>query len=155
MALTLNGIAQGYITDRIVDLLRSGGIASCMVDMGEIRALGARPDATPWRVGVADPVAAAPLSPSVVEVIDKAVATSSPDGFRFDAAGRFNHLLDPRTGLPAACWRNVTVVAPEAATADALSTAFSLMNEGAIARASARRGGIRTHLFDGDRSVTL
>lgn len=52
MALTLNGIAQGYITDRAVEVLRQGGIGKSMVDMGEIRALGTRPDGSPWRVGI-------------------------------------------------------------------------------------------------------
>ena len=45
MALTLNGIAQGWITDRLIDLLRGAGVTSTLVDMGEIRALGT------WRVG--------------------------------------------------------------------------------------------------------
>src|SRR5690606_10882163 len=52
MALTLNGIAQGFITDRIVELLRAGGVTSTLADVGEIRALGRRPDGTPWRVGI-------------------------------------------------------------------------------------------------------
>ena len=155
MSLTLNGIAQGYITDRIVDLLRAGGIESSLVDMGEIRALGARPDAAPWRVGLAGPAAGAALSPDTLEIVDKAVATSSPDGFRFDPAGRFGHLLDPRTGSSSARWRNVTVVAPDAATADALSTSFSLMDEGAIEKVTGALRGVRAHLFDGAASVSL
>src|SRR6185503_17990117 len=48
MALTLNGIAQGYITDRIVALLRSGGIDHSLVDLGETRALGSHPDGRSW-----------------------------------------------------------------------------------------------------------
>ena len=44
MGLTLNGVAQGYITDRVVDLLREAGIGSCLVDMGEIRTLGLHPE---------------------------------------------------------------------------------------------------------------
>ncbi len=155
MALTLNGIAQGYITDRIVDLLRAGGIESSLVDMGEIRVLGARPDATPWRVGLANAVAGAQLSPAVLEIVDKAVATSSPDGFRFDPAGHFGHLLDPRTGLSSARWRNVTVVAPDAATADALSTAFSLMEAGMVAAAKESHPGLQVHLADEQKSISL
>jgi thiamine biosynthesis lipoprotein len=49
MALSLNGIAQGYVTDQIVNLLRREDVTSSLVDMGESRALGARPDGTPWR----------------------------------------------------------------------------------------------------------
>ena len=52
MALTLNGVAQGYITDRVVDLLRGAGIDSCLVDMGEIRTLGLHPDGRPWQVAL-------------------------------------------------------------------------------------------------------
>ena len=55
MALTLNGIAPGYVTDRIVDLLRAEGIDRTLVDMGESRAIGTRPDGRPWDVAVADP----------------------------------------------------------------------------------------------------
>ena len=55
MGLTLNGIAQGYVTDRVVGILRAGGIASSLVDMGEPRAVGSRPSGGPWRVGIADP----------------------------------------------------------------------------------------------------
>jgi thiamine biosynthesis lipoprotein len=154
MALTLNGIAQGYITDSIVDLLRRGGIASSLVDMGEIRAIGARPDGAPWTVGVAGSPAT-PIAPDRLEIVDKAVASSSPDGFHFDAAGYFNHLLDPRTGLPSRRWRGVTVVASDAATADALSTAFSLMEAGPIADVKRLHGLARIRLTDAERTFTL
>ena len=49
MAITLNGIAQGYITDRVADLLRNEGFDQAMVDLGEWRALGSHPDGRPWR----------------------------------------------------------------------------------------------------------
>lgn len=126
MGLTLNGIAQGYMTDRVVDILRAGGIASSLVDMGEPRAVGSRPSGGPWRVGIADPDHAGEVG-ETLEVVEQAVATSSSYGFRFDPAGRFNHLLDPRTGTSAHLHRSVTVVMPTATAADALSTAFSLL----------------------------
>jgi thiamine biosynthesis lipoprotein len=61
--------------------------------------------------------------------VDRAVSTSGGYGFRFDAAGRFNHLFDPRTGGCADLYRSVTTVSCTATAADALSTAFSLMPE--------------------------
>lgn len=134
MALTLNGIAQGYITDCVVSLLRAGGIASCLVDMGESRTIGARPDGSAWRIGIGDPRYAG-RNLDVLEVVDKAVATSSPRGFRFDSAGSFDHLIDPRTGRSPVRYESVTVIAPEAVMADGLSTAFCLMSEAAIAAA--------------------
>ncbi len=116
MALTLNGIAQGWITDRVVDLLRAGGVTTTLVDMGEIRGLGPEP----WRVGIAG-------SDAIVALKDRAIATSAAAGFAFDPAGRFTHIIDPRTGATPRRYARLTVVAPTAAAADALSTGFSLI----------------------------
>jgi thiamine biosynthesis lipoprotein len=121
MALTLNGIAQGWITDRVVDLLRAAGVTSTLVDMGEIRALGDDAGA-PWSVGVDG-------DDRVLALADRAVATSAPAGFAFDTAGRFTHLIDPRTGATPALFARVTVTAPTAAEADALSTALALVDD--------------------------
>lgn len=121
MALTLNGIAQGWITDRIVDLLRAGGVTSTLVDMGEIRGTGPHS----WSVGIAG-------TDAIVALTDRAIATSAPQGFAFDPAGRFTHLIDPRSGATPHRYARITVTAPTAAAADALSTGFALMDRAAI-----------------------
>ena len=126
MALTLNGIAQGYITDRVTDLLRSAGLERALVDLGEIRGLDASARAEGWRVGLADP-----LSPdrilAQVPVSNQALATSGGYGTPLDAAGRHSHLFDPHSGRASPRYRSVSVMASTATTADALSTAFSNM----------------------------
>ena len=128
MAVTLNGIAQGYVTDKMVDLLRSQGVAHSLVDMGETRAIGSRPDGRPWEVGVADPDIVG-RTETVLPIVDRAVATSGAYGFRFDPQGRFNHLFDPRTGGCAYRYRSVTTISRNATAADALTKPFSLMPE--------------------------
>src|SRR6476659_1831515 len=125
-AITLNGIAQGYATDRVVDLLRRAGLSTTLINVGEIRAIGARPEGTPWRVGLADPDRPGALT-ETVDLVDRAVATSAGAGFMFDASGRFTHLFDPKTGRSPSLYSTVSVIAPTATEADALSTAFSLM----------------------------
>jgi thiamine biosynthesis lipoprotein len=125
-AITLNGIAQGYATDRAVERLRRAGLSTTLVNMGEIRAIGTRPEGTPWRVGLADPDRPGVLT-ETIDLIDRAVATSAGAGFRFDPRGRFTHLFDPATGRSPSLYSTVSVVAPTATEADALSTAFSLM----------------------------
>ena len=125
-AITLNGIAQGYATDRVVDRLRGAGLSTTLVNMGEIRAIGARPEGTPWRVGLADPDRPGALT-ETIDLVDRAVATSAGAGFRFDTKGRFTHLFDPATGRSPSLYSTVSVIAPTATEADALSTAFSLM----------------------------
>ncbi|BAM92464.1 nitrous oxide reductase accessory protein NosX [Bradyrhizobium oligotrophicum S58] len=145
--ITLNGIAQGYVTDRIVDLLRSQGVQQSLVDMGEARAIGTRPDGQPWEVAIDDPELAGRTA-AMLPIVDRAVSTSGAYGFRFDSQGRFNHLFDPHSGGCAQRYRSVTTVAGNAAAADALSTAFSLMPESEIRDLLPRSEIERVHLID-------
>jgi thiamine biosynthesis lipoprotein len=126
MAVTLNGIAQGYLTDRVVDLLRRNGVEHSLVDMGEIRAIGNRPFGGPWRVGLEDPSSLGQVAQQI-SLDNRAVSTSGGYGTVLDPAGRFNHIFDPGSGATSWRYRSVSVVAATATTADALSTAFSLM----------------------------
>jgi FAD:protein FMN transferase len=126
MAITLNGIAQGYITDCIVALLRQEGIDRSLVDMGETRAIGGRPDGNPWIVGLEDPAAPGHVARQIM-LDNRAVATSGGYGTLLDPAGRFNHIFNPATGRTSWRYASVSVVADTATTADALSTAFSLL----------------------------
>ncbi|EKE44832.1 Twin-arginine translocation pathway signal [Oceaniovalibus guishaninsula JLT2003] len=119
MALTLNGIAQGYIADRIAAMLKAEGLTDVLVDTGEMTALGGHPDGGAWPVGFGNG--------DRTTLRDGALATSAPLGTTFDADGAASHILDPRTGHPAASpWREITVAAPSAALADAASTAACL-----------------------------
>jgi thiamine biosynthesis lipoprotein len=146
-AVTLNGIAQGYVTDKIVDLLRSRGIVNSLVDMGETRAIGSRPDGQPWEVGIADADLVGRTA-AILPIVDRAVSTSGTYGFRFDPQGRFNHLFDPATGGSADRYRSVTTVSGSATAADALSTAFSLMSEPQIRSVLPQVDIERVHLID-------
>ncbi|MFL5289629.1 MAG: FAD:protein FMN transferase [Rhodopila sp.] len=124
MAVTLNGIAQGYVTDRVVDLLRNADIAHALVDMGETHAIGEHPDGHPWNVGLEDPSAPG-LVAERIPLQDRAVATSGGYGTQFDPEGRFNHIFDPTRGTTSWRYKAVSVVARDATTADALSTAMT------------------------------
>ena len=132
MAITLNGIAQGYITDRVAALLRRAGLNHVLIDLGELRALGRHPEARPWRAGIAAPEAPGTLLQEVA-LEDRALATSAGTGTRFEPAGRHHHLFDPHTGRSARQHASVSVLAPSAALADGLSTGFSSMTTQAIA----------------------
>lgn len=146
-AITLNGIAQGYVTDKVVDLLRSRGVVQSLVDMGETRAIGSRPDGKPWDIGIADP-ASTGRTETVIPIVDRAVSTSGSYGFQFDSAGRFNHLFDPKTGGCAGRYRSVTTVSGNATAADAMSTAFSVMAEPHISSLLVPARIERVHLID-------
>jgi thiamine biosynthesis lipoprotein len=131
MAITLNGVAQGFITDRVVEILRDAGVESSLVDMGEERAIGAQKGGEPWRIGLAATQDSAEPD-AVLSIVNRAVATSGSAGFVFDQAGRFGHILHPRAGAALKRYRRVSVIADNAVTADALSTAFNLMDVASI-----------------------
>lgn len=153
-AVTLNGIAQGFATDRVVERLRGAGLSTTLVNMGEIRAIGARPEGTPWRVGLGDPDRPGHLT-ETVDLVDRAVATSAGAGFRFDSAGRFTHLFDPATGRSPQRYRSVSVMAPTATEADALSTAFSLLPLSDIADIVAARPNLHARIIDSNGTLIV
>ncbi len=139
-ALTFNGIAQGFITDRIADLLRSAGLRHVLINLGEYRALGPRAPGQPWRIALADGNTP-PVTGSIVPLSGGAIATSSGAGLRFDARGRFHHLIDPRNGLSPVRYRSVSVIAKTATIADALSTALTMMPPDTISQMLRQAGG--------------
>ncbi|MFO1203079.1 MAG: FAD:protein FMN transferase [Tabrizicola sp.] len=134
-ALTLNGIAQGWAADRIADLLRARGFTDALVDMGEIAALGE----TPWPARIAGPDGRV-LADTILA--NRALATSSPRGTLVNGQP---HILGPQGQPP--LWQTVSVSALKAAVADALSTAFCLMDRPAITRALAAFPGARLEVL--------
>ncbi len=147
MALSLNGIAQGYITDRIADMLRAEGLDHILLDLGETRGLGAHPSGRPWRVGIHSPGAKDEIIRKI-ELIDRAVATSAPLGTPFEPSGKFHHLLDPRTGQCATLYRSVTVTASNATLADAFSTALAVTDWRNIRHIVRKTPGLRVAALD-------
>lgn len=132
MALTLNGIAQGYVTDRITGLLRARGYGDVLVDMGEIAALGTR-HGTAWRTDVASP------DGQIVRrlgLVDRALAVSAPTATSIGSSE--GHILDPRPGGSGPRHRLIAVSADSAAVADGLSTGCCLLAAGEARRAVAR-----------------
>lgn len=123
MALTLNGGAQGYITDRVTDVFRAHGFDRMLVDMGEPLALSTKPDGSAWRVGIANP-ADPGQTVITLDLVDQCVATSGGYGTLFDDAGVFTHIIDTRTGLTAPALQGVSVIADSGTIADGLAAAM-------------------------------
>lgn len=118
MALTLNGIAQGYFADRVAALLVDQGLSRALIDTGEMVALSEGD----WPVRLS--------SGASIPLQGRAIATSAPLGMTFGGDGRSSHILDPRTGYPVRSWWSaVSISAPSAALADALSTAACLTED--------------------------
>lgn len=148
-ALTLNGIAQGYATDRVAALLRANGLRNVLVSVGEIAAFGERARGEPWRIGLAH--FPGDETNETIEVADGAIATTAPLATTLDPAARIGHILDPKTGEPSAGrWRQISVLHASAAVADGLSTGMALMDRRAIERIVAAHGRLRVIAFDNE-----
>jgi len=156
MKLTLNGIAQGYITDKVAERLAQEGARHVLVNLGEFRPTGPKDDGRDWQIGLADPAAPYRIADST-PLRTRALATSAPYSASFDRDGKRHHLLDPATGQSSARYASLSVKAPDAASADGLSTAFSLMSEEQIVRVVQRAGGrhIGVHLTRLDGTVRV
>ncbi len=128
MAITLNGIAQGYITDAIAGMLRNEGFESAVVDLGEFRTLGRRPDGRAFRIGIRDGRTTDGVA-RTVELEDMALAVSGGYGTTFEPTGRFHHIFDPHTGASANRLVDVAVIGPRATAADGLATAICVAGE--------------------------
>ncbi|MET1416566.1 FAD:protein FMN transferase [Roseibium sp. HPY-6] len=116
MAMTLNGIAQGFATDRVSEVLTAHGLNPYLVHVGEFRA-GRRPA----RIGIAGTGGGLLQE---IELEDAALATSAPFGTRFENGS--GHILRPDLSRVEPHWQSVTVLGRTAAEADGLSTALAL-----------------------------
>ena len=128
MRIDLGGIAKGFAIDEALAELRKLGITRALVDAGGDVGLGDPPaDKPSWTVGVA------PLDPEtdpsiLISLSNVAVATSGDMWQYVEIDGRrYSHIVDPRTGIGLTDHSSVTVVAPDAITADGLASAVSVL----------------------------
>jgi thiamine biosynthesis lipoprotein len=119
--LDFGGIAKGYAIDLACNRLRTFGIQDAIVNAGgDLRAIGDHGD-RPWRVAIRNPGGG--VIGSLETRPDEAIFTSGNyERFRLDAAQRYPHILDPRTGWPVRGLSSATVIAPEGLVADAAAT---------------------------------
>ncbi|MES2900633.1 MAG: FAD:protein FMN transferase [Pseudomonadota bacterium] len=121
MAVTLNGLAQGYAADLALAALRARKIEHALVDAGEFAADGSKPGPQPWSIGVADPRDRENIA-RTLRMDGRSVATSGDYATAFTPDFIHHHIFDPATGLSPPELSSVTVVAPSAMLADGLST---------------------------------
>lgn len=139
MGVSLNGIAQGYATDRVRATLQAHGIQHALIDAGETALLGSAPNDKPWSLSIES---AATLKNSdskntlqptlnqqgasapIIISDGRAMATSSDAHTTFSQDHRYHHILNPHTGYSPAQWSSVTVLASSCVVADALTKVF-------------------------------
>jgi FAD:protein FMN transferase len=138
LEINLGGIGKGYALDRAAELLRADWDADSALlngGMSSVRAIGSPPgQPRGWPVALRHPWEPG-RELGTLYLSDAGLGTSAATFQHFEYNGRkLGHLLDPRVGWPAGGVEQVSVVAPTAAEADALSTAFFVLGPAATAR---------------------
>ncbi len=126
MAVTFNGIAQGFALDRVRNALKSQGIEHALIDVGELGALGRKSADEPWQSGVQHPRETDAFV-AVVPLDDRCLATSGDYSSTFTRDRVNHHILDARTGRSPLELASVSILAPSGMLADGLSTASFIL----------------------------
>ena len=129
MKLDLGGVAKGYATDKAIEILKSYGITSALVNAGgDIRVIGNKPDGNPWRIGVQHPRNSDGIIAKLA-LTDWDTMESSGDYQRFIMKDgvRYSHILDPRTGKQPRSVTSVTMIINSSTDGDILSTALFIL----------------------------
>ena len=132
MELDFGGIGKEYAADRAAAIVRDHGVAHALVNLGgDVRALGARPDGTPWRIGIRDPRDPG-ATIATAALVDDAIATSGDYARYIEVDGRRHcHIIDATTGMPVTHFQSVSVVAPLAVLAGSYATIAMLLGASA------------------------
>jgi thiamine biosynthesis lipoprotein len=157
MEIDLGAVAKGYASQRAVEIFAEHGVSSGIVSLGgNVQALGSKPGGAPWIVAIQDPEDMARYA-GTLEVRGGAVVTSGVYQRYFEEGGvRYHHIIDPATCRPAASGLlSATVVAPDGARADALSTALLVMGEEAAVAYWRGAGGFDMILINESGGVAI
>jgi len=146
MAVSLNGIAQGYAADLVRAVLQSHGVMHALIDTGETATLGNAPGDKPWRFGV-ETAANVKSSQPEMTTDGRAMATSSDAHTAFTPDHVHHHIFNPHTGDSPRYWSSATVIAPSCAMADALTKVFFMCPPPLVQR-TARAWGVDVIMQD-------
>ena len=128
MEIDLGSVAKGYAGQLAAQMLRNSGVESALLNLGgNVQTVGAKPDGSPWQIGIKDPQGEDAMM--VLSVEDQAVVTSGGYERYFEQDGQtYWHIMDPSTGHPADSGLiSVTIGGDEGVVCDGLSTALFVM----------------------------
>ena len=126
MRLDVGAVAKGYAAQQLAETLKEEGVEHALLSLGgNVAAIGTRGDGKPWRVGVQNPdLASSEPYLHVVDLENMSLVTSGTYQRFYEVDGkRYHHIIHPDTLMPWDAYQSVTILTPDSAMADALSTA--------------------------------
>jgi thiamine biosynthesis lipoprotein len=128
MRIGFGGIGKGYAAERAKTVMKAQGVKSGVVNAsGDLTTWGYRPNGQQWTIGIADPDLSQQVF-SYMNISNMAVATSGNyEKFVMIDGKKYSHTINPRTGLPVAGIKSVTIISTNAELADAMATPVTIM----------------------------
>jgi len=152
MRITLGGIAKGYAVDRAMEVLKQEGINFALINAGgDIMTTGPKPDGSYWAIALEDPDGDDSIA--VINVANKAVATSGNYERYFDPDREAHHIIDPRTGYSSEGSISATIISNSCMDADALATSIFVLGPERGIDLVNRLDGVEALLIDEDRNI--
>lgn len=151
-SVDLGGIAKGYASQQVADILQAHGVTSAVVSLGgNVYVCGAKPDGSAWNVGIQDPTSSG-YAATVALTDCFAVTSGGYQRYYVAEDGTvYQHIIDPRTGRPAdSDLLSVTVISDDGTAADAYSTALYVMGEQEAVSFWRAHGGFELILITAD-----
>lgn len=118
MKITLNALAQGFITDKVTQFFKQKGLENVLVNFGEFRSIGKPSKNRDWRLAINN-------TKNIINLKNLAISTSASFGTKFNE--KYHHLFNPKNTLNTNSNESISVVAPSALLADALSTTLIVL----------------------------
>lgn len=156
MQASLDAIAKGAVVDGGVAALKGAGCSGVLVEAGGDLMVGGRPfDKEAWRIGVTHPRAETGSEYLAAFSFSNGAAATSGDYYQALTPDRSqNHIVDPRTGESPSELASATVLASDAATADALATTIMVLGSKAGLQLANSLNGVEAMVVSKDLVVT-
>lgn len=130
MKIGFGSIGKGYGAQKAKDFIQDLGINAGIIDAsGDMTIWGNQPDNSPWKIGVVNPFKRYKTA-DILAIKNGAVTTSGDyEKFILIDGKRYSHIINPKTGMPSTGLTSVTVIGPNAETANGFSTSIMVLGQ--------------------------
>ncbi|OUD35666.1 FAD:protein FMN transferase [Flavobacterium sp. FPG59] len=130
MKIGFGALGEGYATDKCRTIMKSKGISAGIINgSGDMSLWGKQPNGESWKIGVTNPFKPEKVM-TIIPIYDGAITTSgSYEKFVILEGKRYSHIINPLTGYPATGLCSVTIIGPNAETANGLSTSIMVLGQ--------------------------
>ena len=129
MKIGFGALGEGYATNKCQEMMRAKGIQSGIVNgTGDMSTWGKQPNGKPWNIGITNPFHPEDLL-GIIPLTGAITTSGNYEKFVVFDGKRYSHIINPATGYPATGLCSVTILGPNAETANGLSTSIMILGK--------------------------